>query len=294
MNSVNFENKYQQFPLSTESLIFIQDIIQQSHKLALIGGVDKYILSGCTNTNGNNWSEGILSINGELLPFKGGNGTLTSTVRIKDVKRDVIAGYDTYESVYTERYVEFGTNIGNVNTYVWNTFTKLKSNLELEAQSATKEELEVVRSLVMPKGGIIMWSGSIAEIPIGFALCNGSTVNGLVTPNLSGRFIVGLDESITTSTVPTNVADLTENYGIVGSRGGKPNVLLEAANIPKLTIKGRGGADDKNFSNQDSLSGSDKPANEGWDFDYNIGNENPNRIENRPPYYVLAYIIKVV
>ena len=37
------------------------------------------------------------------------------------------------------------------------------------------------------KGMIILWSGSIASIPGGFALCNGS--NG--TPDLRGRFIMG-------------------------------------------------------------------------------------------------------
>jgi hypothetical protein len=39
----------------------------------------------------------------------------------------------------------------------------------------------------IPVGGIIMWSGSVASIPAGWALCNGA--NG--TPNLLDRFIVG-------------------------------------------------------------------------------------------------------
>jgi hypothetical protein len=39
----------------------------------------------------------------------------------------------------------------------------------------------------IPIGGIIMWSGSVASIPTGWALCNGG--NG--TPNLQDRFIVG-------------------------------------------------------------------------------------------------------
>lgn len=39
----------------------------------------------------------------------------------------------------------------------------------------------------VPKGGIIMWSGSIATIPAGWAICDG--LNG--TPNLRDRFIVG-------------------------------------------------------------------------------------------------------
>jgi hypothetical protein len=39
----------------------------------------------------------------------------------------------------------------------------------------------------VPKGGIIMWSGGVNQIPEGWALCNGQ--NG--TPDLRDRFIVG-------------------------------------------------------------------------------------------------------
>ena len=40
----------------------------------------------------------------------------------------------------------------------------------------------------MPAGGIIMWSGTIASIPAGWALCNGS--NG--TPDLTDKFIISV------------------------------------------------------------------------------------------------------
>jgi hypothetical protein len=41
----------------------------------------------------------------------------------------------------------------------------------------------------IPVGGIIMWSGQ--NVPKGWALCNGQTMNGQETPDLRGRFIVG-------------------------------------------------------------------------------------------------------
>lgn len=50
---------------------------------------------------------------------------------------------------------------------------------------------------LFPVGGIIMWSGTLASIPTGWALCNGQTVNKLdgsgtiVTPDLRDKFIVG-------------------------------------------------------------------------------------------------------
>ena len=57
----------------------------------------------------------------------------------------------------------------------------------------------------VPIGGIILWSGSVATIPVGYALCNGS--NG--TPNLQDRFVVGAGSGYA-----------------VDSTGGTPNAIL--------------------------------------------------------------------
>ncbi len=42
-----------------------------------------------------------------------------------------------------------------------------------------------------PTGGIIMWSGTIASIPVGWALCNGATG----TPDLTDKFILSVASS---------------------------------------------------------------------------------------------------
>jgi microcystin-dependent protein len=52
----------------------------------------------------------------------------------------------------------------------------------------------------VPSGGIIMWSGSIANIPSGWYLCNGS--NG--TPDLRDRFVICATED-DSGTAKTNV-----------------------------------------------------------------------------------------
>jgi hypothetical protein len=53
--------------------------------------------------------------------------------------------------------------------------------------SAARSNLDVAAaSFSVPTGGIIMWSGSIASIPAGWFLCDGT--NG--TPNLTNRFVV--------------------------------------------------------------------------------------------------------
>ena len=46
-----------------------------------------------------------------------------------------------------------------------------------------------------PIGGIIMWSGSDADVPDGWALCTGGTKNGIPVPNLTDRFVVGKGSS---------------------------------------------------------------------------------------------------
>ena len=48
-----------------------------------------------------------------------------------------------------------------------------------------------IDSDAFPIGGIIMWYGSVATIPAKWALCNGATVNGIVTPDLRDRFVLG-------------------------------------------------------------------------------------------------------
>ena len=53
--------------------------------------------------------------------------------------------------------------------------------------SQTQVQPEFIAGALVPIGGIIMWSGSVATIPSSWALCNGT--NG--TPNLQDRFLVG-------------------------------------------------------------------------------------------------------
>jgi len=49
---------------------------------------------------------------------------------------------------------------------------------------------------VVPAGVIVMWSGSTASVPVGWALCNGA--NG--TPNLVDRFVVGAGSTYSVNT----------------------------------------------------------------------------------------------
>lgn len=62
----------------------------------------------------------------------------------------------------------------------------------------------------VPLGGIILWSGAIATIPVNWQLCNGT--NG--TPDLRDRFVVGAGTSYAVDAVGGAVSqDLTHTHG---------------------------------------------------------------------------------
>lgn len=75
----------------------------------------------------------------------------------------------------------------------------------------------------VPIGGIIMWSGVVASIPAGWALCNG--VAG--TPDLRGRFIVGASQD-------AGATDTLASYN-KGATGGVDTVALGVTQIPAHT-----------------------------------------------------------
>ena len=59
-----------------------------------------------------------------------------------------------------------------------------------ETYSATLTQMRAIAGA--PQGLILIWSGSIASVPAGWNLCDGSTVAGYgAVPDLRDRFIVG-------------------------------------------------------------------------------------------------------
>jgi hypothetical protein len=65
--------------------------------------------------------------------------------------------------------------------------TQVQSGFIRDNAVTTAKLDSTVSGALVPIGGIIMWSGSVATIPSSWRLCNGA--NG--TPNLQDRFIVG-------------------------------------------------------------------------------------------------------
>ena len=137
----------------------------------------------------------------------------------------------------------------------------------------------------VPSGGIIMWSGSIASIPSGWALCNGS--NG--TPDLRDRFIVGASNNGSNQvTFNADTGAISGSYS-VGVTGGEVAHQLTVAEMPSHlhgygdeTNQGTGGGQGGGGADTGSTTKSKTTDTRGSN-DYH---------ENRPPYYALAFIMK--
>jgi microcystin-dependent protein len=130
----------------------------------------------------------------------------------------------------------------------------------------------------IPLGGIIMWSGSTA--PPGWALCNGQ--NG--TPDLRGRFVLGAGAG-----TGLTARDL-------GQMGGVEAHTLTAAEMPAHnhpTTVGTVGYVASWNSSREATKAPDQGRNNGNQTQGSAmaGGGQPH--DNMPPYYVLAYIMRI-
>ena len=126
-----------------------------------------------------------------------------------------------------------------------------------------------------PSGIITMWSGAISEIPGGWKLCDGT--DG--TPDLTDRFIAGAGGQYDVGdTGGSDEHTLTE--GEMPSHEHEVGRVSEGASdmahldLPEIAA-GRDGSGTSDVSGVLNETGGDQPH------------------ENRPPYYALAYIMKI-
>ncbi len=134
----------------------------------------------------------------------------------------------------------------------------------------------------IPVGGIIMWSGSVSNIPDGWKLCNGSNN----TPDLRNRFIVGAGDEYN-----------------VGNRGGQKAVALTTNEMPRHYHEYVG--DDQLRDIEPGSSTFMRHTTTRYDADSRMGGNYYSGVfgtsyagsgqahENRPPYYAMCFIMRV-
>lgn len=193
---------------------------------------------------------------------------------------------------------------------------------------ASQLTTDILAATRLPRGIITMWAGATNAVPSGWALCNGN--NG--TPNLKDRFIVGAGQSYgvgntggnwtQTPSVWTNAAGtginvagtaITEaqmpwhtHSGSVGS-----NASIQVQDSIQSSSAGEWLADDsfgsigwspspirkplKEFSASLSINGTggNQPHYHGVTDNGHAHTAAASAIDVRPPYYALAFIMKL-
>jgi microcystin-dependent protein len=150
----------------------------------------------------------------------------------------------------------------------------------------------------IPVGGIIMWSGTIANIPSGWALCNGS--NG--TPDLRNRFLIGAStdsggSAQTAVTGSNTITGGTKDAIVVshthtlsgGGLGGSTTFLTGASVSTSTEGVNSGGAAVVDGVNLSTSSGTVTFTNQTVSTEGSSGTN-----QNLPPYYSLAFIMRTI
>lgn len=134
----------------------------------------------------------------------------------------------------------------------------------------------------VPKGGIIMWSGT--TVPEGWALCNGS--NG--TPDLSNRFIVGVGSGYAIGDVGGNSTLNLSHSHIVNSHTHTYSGTTNGSDYNVNRTKDNDLYNTAGDTHKHSYSGTTSGVS-GLGMDLRLNSEQ----DIRPPYYALAFIMKL-
>lgn len=157
-------------------------------------------------------------------------------------------------------------------------------------QLATTAFVTTAVGASFPSGGIIMWSGSIASIPSGWVLCNGSNS----TPDLRNRFIVGAGSTYAVdatggsadATLPTHTHTATSTSVVTDpGHNHQFNILNTIANGNNAYTATGGQVGTGTVTTETTgITVATSTTNA------NAGTSGTNA--NLPPYYALAYIMK--
>jgi hypothetical protein len=182
-------------------------------------------------------------------------------------------------------------------------------------QLATTAFVTTAVSAAFPTGGIILWSGSIAAIPSGWALCNGS--NG--TPDLRDKFVIGAGSTYavdatggsTTTTATGSISGSTAGTALTEAQMPKHYHQMLGPTFTTSVPQNNGGSSGTFFGGTpddsgqrygtwstggDASSGSTSTGtSNGASHTHGTGTLafTGNAVTSLPPYYALAYIMKL-
>ena len=104
--------------------------------------------------------------------------------------------------------------------------------LPQDIADAQQAAIDDVTPDLVPLGAIVMWAGSLAAIPSGWALCDGN--NG--TPNLQDRFIVGAGSAYAVGASGGADTKTTSSNGAHNHGGSTDATALTEDQLPQQTM----------------------------------------------------------
>ena len=273
MNKINF-NQTGGFPLSTNILDAMQSAYAIFNQLGSLAG-NKAIISGCEQL-GNTVADGVIFLNGEILPFKG--GAIGTSIIIKEESESRVFEDGATKPVIFKKYATFGSSLPE-KTFAWVEFKRFENLLNLTEKKAEKTELDKsikrIEKLEEQKpviGEIKQGIFDLGNLPEGWFHCNGQ--NG--TPDLRGYFLRGkTDERALGSFQEDAQQKITGNFAttnrdnIGGDAGGAFKRIGDYSSKFKL------GADD----------------NWGQNINFDSSRQVRTAEENRPKNYAVHFII---
>ena len=273
MNKINF-NQTGGFPLSTNILDAMQSAYAIFNQLGSLAG-NKAIISGCEQL-GNTVADGVIFLNGEILPFKG--GAIGSSIIIKEESESRVFEDGATKPVIFKKYVTFGSSTPD-KTFAWADFKRVDNLLDLTEKKAEKIELDKsikrIEKLEEQKpmiGEIKQGIFDLENLPPGWFHCNGQ--NG--TPDLRGYFLRGkTDERALGSFQEDAQQKITGRFSSFNrdARGGHPNGVFALEGFYNAQVKS--GGDD----------------NWGHNFNFDSSRQVRTAEENRPKNYAVQFII---
>lgn len=300
MDNINLTSK-QNFPFGIKAASVFQDTMQMLSKMVALGG-DNYVLTGCTEDSSGNVADGTVVINGEIMPFKG--GVKKAKIKIVENRESTEAFGVQYPDAYVFRFAEFS----DTGDFDWGNFNQIISNQELWSK------IESIKG--DPPGIRVSWCGTLDKIPSNYMLCDGSTLSKDDYPELFENigFTFGA-----VGTSQFKLPDLRERFSVCYSGQGDYNSVGDSGGLAAVSLSEDEMAEhdhtNDNFFNKLSARASDvdstntpgsvdsqSPSNEyrvsgmsGMQWVNatisKVGKGKPH--ENRPPFFVEAFIIKV-
>ena len=200
--------------------------------------------------------------------------------------------------------------------------SEITTSLVADSTGLVKE----VAAAPVPLGGIIMWSGTISNIPAGWTLCNGSGgANNVTVPDLRNKFVVGATADNADTTYPSlrpgssltndaaNAVVVLHNHEGATVAGGshthvyKDTMFVEESGghggtsyIDNIDLVHAGEGNRQNNTDENgqnvhsySINRNTNTASPGT-HTHTINSDGVDGTnKNLPPYYALAYIIYV-